>query len=89
MDKCGVVGGLRQGVTIRDYTVGAFTRSPCTRKGGWAQLKIRLTQRANLHLFGGQEDDRDRDLLVERNREESSVRRERHLSLGHKCSDWV
>lgn len=56
-ENTGVVGGLRQGVSIINgvpIAVGAT--------GGWAQLKFRLTQRATLNFFGGQEDDRNRDL---------------------------
>jgi hypothetical protein len=30
--------------------------------GGWAQLTFRATERASFHFYGGQEDDRNRDL---------------------------
>jgi hypothetical protein len=30
--------------------------------GGWAQLECRATRRLSFHLFGGEEDDRNRDL---------------------------
>jgi hypothetical protein len=59
----GVVGGLRQGITIRDYRNGLPVAQAVHAQGGWAQLKFRVTQRTTVHLFGGQEDDRNRDLL--------------------------
>jgi hypothetical protein len=58
----GVIGGLRQGVSI-GYINGSPYAKPVEAIGGWAQLKIRATQRASFNLFGGQEDDRNRDLL--------------------------
>jgi hypothetical protein len=54
----GVIGGLRQGVSFRYGNPRAVHAT-----GGWAQLKFRMTARASLNLFGGQEDDRDGDLL--------------------------
>lgn len=59
----GVVGGLRQGITIRDYTASAVHPIAVRAQGGWAQLKFHLTQRTTVNLFGGQEDDRNRDLV--------------------------
>ncbi|HEY1755849.1 MAG TPA: hypothetical protein VGG72_10670 [Bryobacteraceae bacterium] len=57
-ENVGVLGGLRQGVSILDdyhvQSVGAA--------GGWAQVTLRITQRLSLHIYGGQEDDRNRDL---------------------------
>ncbi|MCU1338232.1 MAG: hypothetical protein JWO19_3813 [Bryobacterales bacterium] len=56
-ENVGVVGGLRQGVSVingRARAVGAT--------GGWAQFTFRATQRASFHFYGGQEDDRNRDL---------------------------
>jgi len=58
----GVIGGLRQGVSI-DYREGEPYAKAVHSIGGWAQLKIRASQRASINLFGGQEDDRNRDLM--------------------------
>lgn len=58
----GVLGGLRQGISI-GYVNGNLTAKPVETMGGWAQLKIRATQRASFNFFGGQQDDRNRDLL--------------------------
>ncbi len=35
---------------------------PVHAVGGWAQVKFHLTPRATLNFYGGQEDDRNRDL---------------------------
>jgi hypothetical protein len=32
--------------------------------GGWAQFTFRATERASFHVYGGQEDDRNRDLNI-------------------------
>lgn len=61
-ENVGVIGGLRQGITIR-YVDGNLQARSVQSMGGWAQLKIRATQRASFHFFGGQQDDRNRDLL--------------------------
>jgi hypothetical protein len=54
----GVIGGLRQGVSVyRDRLPSAVDSI-----GGWAQLKVRLTPRLSWNAFGGQEDDRNRQL---------------------------
>jgi hypothetical protein len=59
-ENVGVLGGLRQGITIlgdeQPLSVGAT--------GGWAQVKLRLTSRLSMNLYGGQEDDRNRDLSL-------------------------
>lgn len=60
----GVLGGLRQGVSIVYGPQGGVAKS-VHGQGGWAQVKFQLTQRASLNLFGGQQDDRNRDLLSE------------------------
>ncbi|MEP6961950.1 MAG: hypothetical protein ABI995_07725 [Acidobacteriota bacterium] len=60
----GVIGGLRQGVSIFDTSSGYHARA-VHAMGGWAQVKIIATQRTTLHMFGGQQDDRNRDLLRE------------------------
>src|SRR5262249_3290247 len=57
-ENVGVIGGLRQG--------GSLYRSripqPVDSIGGWAQLKFRLMSRLEMNWFGGQEDDRNRQL---------------------------
>ena len=58
-ENVGVLGGLRQGVIFigdRAHSVHAT--------GGMAQLKIRATPRLTFNLYGGQEDDRNSDLLT-------------------------
>src|SRR4029079_2026338 len=48
-ENTGVIGGLRQGVSIsngRARAVGA--------NGGWGQVTFRATQRASFHFYGGQ-----------------------------------
>ena len=57
-ENTGVIGGLRQGVSVingQAHAVGAT--------GGWGQFTFRATSRASFHLYGGQEDDRNRDLF--------------------------
>jgi hypothetical protein len=56
-ENAGVLGGLRQGVSVFDGRVRSVQA-----QGGWAQLKFHLTSRATLNFYGGQEDDRNRDL---------------------------
>jgi hypothetical protein len=57
-ENVGVVGGLRQGVTVfRDRNPVAVDAM-----GGWAQVKVRITPRLSFNGFGGQEDDRNRQL---------------------------
>lgn len=58
-ENTGVIGGLRQGVNVingQAHAVGAT--------GGWAQFTFRATRRASFNLYGGQEDDRNRDLSL-------------------------
>ena len=58
-ENAGVIGGLRQGVNVingRAHAVGAM--------GGWAQLTFRATSRTSFNVYGGQEDDRNRDLSL-------------------------
>jgi hypothetical protein len=65
-ENLGVIGGLRQGIVVPyDGTPKAVRGA-----GGWAQLEYRATRRLSFHLFGGEEDDVDRDLqtgLISRN----------------------
>ena len=58
-ENTGVIGGLRQGVNIFNGRARAVEAT-----GGWAQFTFRATGRASVHLFGGQEDDRNRDLIT-------------------------
>ncbi len=58
-ENAGVLGGLRQGVVI----VGDLAHA-VHATGGMAQLKIRATPRLTFNLYGGQEDDRNSDLLA-------------------------
>jgi hypothetical protein len=57
-ENMGVIGGLRQGVVV------AYNGDPRAvhGAGGWAQLEYRAGRRLTFHAFGGQEDDRNRDL---------------------------
>jgi hypothetical protein len=60
----GVIGGLRQGVSIfSGRSPGALEARAVHAKGGWAQVKLTATKRTSFNLFGGQQDDRNRDLL--------------------------
>jgi hypothetical protein len=58
-ENMAVLGGLRQGFTVRGDRVNAVRGT-----GGWAQLSFRPTKRVSLNMYGGQEDDRDSDLLT-------------------------
>jgi hypothetical protein len=65
-ENMGVIGGLRQGIVVPYWKPPRAVHG----SGGWAQLEYRATRRLSLHLFGGQEDDRNRDLqngLISRN----------------------
>jgi hypothetical protein len=57
-ENVGVIGGLRQGVTISPEQAAR----PVHATGGWAQLAVRITPRMTFHFYGGQEDDRNADL---------------------------
>jgi len=57
-ENVGVLGGLRQGVVIQNGIAHAVHA-----QGGMAQMKVRATPRLTFNLFGGQEDDRNSDLL--------------------------
>jgi hypothetical protein len=56
-ENTGVIGGLRQGVSVVNGQARAVRAS-----GGWAQFTFRATERASFHFYGGQEDDFNRDL---------------------------
>lgn len=56
-ENTGVIGGLRQGVSVFNGVVRSVGAA-----GGWGQVKFHLTRRATLNFYGGQEDDRNRDL---------------------------
>jgi hypothetical protein len=57
-ENMGVIGGLRQGIVVPYYGAPKAVRGA----GGWAQLEYRATRRLAFHVFGGEEDDRTRDL---------------------------
>ncbi len=61
-ENVGVLGGLQQGVNIVPYGGSYLVRS-VGATGGWGQIKLRFTPRLTMNLYGGQEDDRNRDLL--------------------------
>ena len=50
---------MRQGITVYSDTRMQAVRS----QGGWSQATFRVTRRASLNLFAGQQDDRNSDLL--------------------------
>ena len=58
-DNTGVIGGLRQGITVINGQARGVGGT-----GGWAQFTFRATTRASLNIYAGQEDDRNRDLLL-------------------------
>lgn len=58
-ENLGVIGGLPQGIVVPYYR--QIPRA-VHGAGGWAQIEYRATRRLAFHLFGGQEDDRNRDL---------------------------
>ena len=53
-----VLGALRQGFTVLD---GNWLSVPST--GGWAQLRFPLTSRLSFNLYGGEQDDKNSDLV--------------------------
>ena len=54
------VGARRQGFTI----LGPGAVIPIHSAGGWGQLTYLVTERLSFNLFGGEQDGRDRDLLL-------------------------
>ncbi len=62
-ENVGVLGGLQQGLTVLTDYYGTVEVRPVGATGGWAQVKVRLTPRLTMNLYGGQEDDRASDLL--------------------------
>jgi len=59
-ENVAVLGALRQGIVFRDPTAPHAVSS----RGGWAQLSFRATGRLSFNFYGGQQDDRNRDLLT-------------------------
>jgi hypothetical protein len=53
--------GYQQGFVLRDNRI-----RPVHSRGGWGQLTIRAAPRVDLHLFAGQQDDDNRDLVAGR-----------------------
>jgi hypothetical protein len=58
-ENVAVIGGLRQGISFYRYEGLHATHA----SGGWAQLAVRPTPRITFHFYGGQEDDRNSDLI--------------------------
>jgi hypothetical protein len=56
----GVIGGLQQGVA----EAGDNSLHTVHADGGWVQLKFQPTKRLTFNFYGGQEDDRNRDLTA-------------------------
>ena len=54
-----VLGALRQGLTFRRDYVNTVHGT-----GGWAQISFRATPRLTFNIYGGQQDDRNSDLLT-------------------------
>ena len=54
-----VLGALRQGFTILN---GRWLSVPSN--GGWAQLRFPITERLSFDIYGGQQDDKNSDLVV-------------------------
>lgn len=59
-ENVGVLGALRQGVTSLPNHQIRSVRS----YGGWAQASFHATRRLTFNLYGGQQDDRNADLLL-------------------------
>jgi hypothetical protein len=57
-ENLGVVGGLQQGIAENSLDILHAVRGT----GGWTQLKYIATPRLSFDLYGGQEDDLNRDL---------------------------
>ncbi len=54
------LGALPQG-----FTPGSYEHyRPVHSTGGWAQLRFPITERLAFHIYGGRQDDRNRDLLT-------------------------
>jgi len=58
-DNVGTIGGLHQGITVFAYNRVRAVHAV----GGWAQFQYRPTNRLTLDIYGGQEDDRNSDLM--------------------------
>ena len=54
-----ILGGLQQGYSVLPGRIWLSVRS----NGGWAQLRFPVTERLAFNVYGGQEDDRNKDLL--------------------------
>ena len=81
-ENTGVIGGLRQGVSVINGQAHAVRAT-----GGWAQFTFRATRRASFNIYGGQEDDRNRDLILGGGGEEPGLWREHHVSPGLEHTD--
>ena len=59
-ENVGVLGGLRQGISINEYDQIHATHS----SGGWAQFTLRASSRLSFNIYGGEENDRASDLMA-------------------------
>lgn len=57
-ENTSTLGTIRQGFTVLGPGQAIAVRS----FGGWSQFSYAMTQRLSFHIYGGQHDDRDRDL---------------------------
>ena len=57
-ENVGVLGGLRQGISLNDYDRIRATAAI----GGWGQITVRPTSRLSFNVYAGEEDDRNSDL---------------------------
>lgn len=54
-----VLGSLPQG-----FTLGKFGVRPVHSVGGWGQVSLRATDRLSFNVYGGEQDDRNSDLMA-------------------------
>jgi hypothetical protein len=59
-ENVGTVGGLQQGIF---FGLNGYLR-PVHATGGWGQVSYRATQRLSFNVFGGEEDDRNSDVVA-------------------------
>jgi hypothetical protein len=58
-ENVSTVGGLQQGI---DFGPRGYLR-PVHAVGGWGQVAYRITERLSFNVYGGEEDDRNSDLV--------------------------
>jgi hypothetical protein len=59
-ENVATVGGLQQGIF---FGLNGYVR-PAHATGGWAQVSYRATKRLSFNIFGGEEDDRNSDVVA-------------------------